>query len=151
MSNSRLVFVFGSNLAGKHGRGDALVALQAWGAQNGVSTGPQGSAYAIPTQDTNRYRLTTKTIERYIRDFCEYARRNPSTTFQVTRIGCGPGGYEDHQIAPYFLAAPANCTFSPEWVAFFNQTVGTNPWTTNPHPTPGPSVLPSPAFSSSST
>lgn len=137
MTCSELVFVFGSNLAGRHGKGAALEALQNWGAQRGVGAGPQGSSYAIPTKDANFYRLTLKTIERHVKDFLEYARRNPQKTFQVTRIGCGLAGYSDHQIAPFFLGVPENCILPEEWITFYQQTIGANPWTTNPHPTLG--------------
>ena len=45
------VFVFGSNLAGRHGRGAALWARQHRGAIYGQGVGRQGNAYAIPTKD----------------------------------------------------------------------------------------------------
>lgn len=151
MSNSRLIFVFGSNLAGRHGKGAALEALQSWGARRGVGIGPAGSSYAIPTKDANLHPLTLKTIEGHVRDFLVYARRNSSDTFKVTRIGCGLAGYQDHHIAPFFLGAPPNCLLPPEWLSFYSKTLGANPWTTNPHPTPGPSVSPSCASSSSSS
>ena len=42
------VFVFGSNLAGRHGAGAALVAAERDGAQNGVGEGAFASSYAVP-------------------------------------------------------------------------------------------------------
>ncbi|MBI3408193.1 MAG: hypothetical protein HY040_07540 [Planctomycetes bacterium] len=45
------VFVFGSNLAGRHGKGAAQYALQHRSAIYGRGTGLQGNSYAIPTKD----------------------------------------------------------------------------------------------------
>jgi hypothetical protein len=45
------VFVFGSNLAGRHGKGAALHARQHCGAIYGQGEGLQGRSYAIPTKD----------------------------------------------------------------------------------------------------
>ena len=43
------VFVFGSNLAGSHGGGAALVAYRKFGAIWGQGVGLQGQSYGIPT------------------------------------------------------------------------------------------------------
>ena len=43
------IFVFGSNQAGRHGKGSALEARRNHGAVYGVGEGPTGNAYAIPT------------------------------------------------------------------------------------------------------
>lgn len=43
------IFVFGSNLAGRHGGGAALTAMQHFGAEWGKGEGIQGQSYAIPT------------------------------------------------------------------------------------------------------
>ena len=45
------IFVFGSNLAGRHGKGAALWARQHRGAVYGVGVGRTGDSYAIPTKD----------------------------------------------------------------------------------------------------
>jgi hypothetical protein len=45
------VFVFGSNLAGRHGKGAAIWARQHRGAIYGEGSGRQGNSYAIPTKD----------------------------------------------------------------------------------------------------
>lgn len=44
------IFVFGSNPEGRHGAGAAKVAVDKFGAQNGVGEGLQGNAYALPTK-----------------------------------------------------------------------------------------------------
>ena len=47
-----MIFVFGSNLAGRHGAGAALCALREHGAIYGQGVGLQGNSYAIPTKDS---------------------------------------------------------------------------------------------------
>lgn len=110
-----LVFVFGSNLAGRHGRGAALHARQHFGAVYGQGVGRQGNSYAIPTKDYGIKTLPLDRIRPYVADFLEYARRHPSLTFQVTRIGCGLAGYTDEEIAPMFSGAPNNCILPDGW------------------------------------
>lgn len=109
------VFVFGSNLAGRHGKGAALFALQRRGAQYGVARGPMGNAYAIPTRSSKLYTLSLTAIMNEVDDFKRYAARNPEKKFLVTRIGCGLAGYRDDQIAPMFRGISANCIMPPEW------------------------------------
>ena len=49
------VFVFGSNLAGMHGGGAAMVAHLKFGAVMGQGVGMQGQSYAIPTMHGGRH------------------------------------------------------------------------------------------------
>lgn len=98
------VFVFGSNEAGRHGRGAAFTARQ-WGARCGKGVGHWGQTYAIPTKDKDLKVLTLRQIQKYISDFIIYASNNPNLNFLVTRIGCGLAGYKDEQIAPLFREA----------------------------------------------
>lgn len=110
-----MIFVFGSNLAGRHGKGAALYARQHHGAIYGQGIGRQGNSYAIPTKDYYLNTLPLEEIERYVRYFLIYAEQHPELTFQVTRIGCGLAGYSNHQIAPFFKDAPSSCILPPEW------------------------------------
>lgn len=91
------VFVFGSNLAGRHCGGAARVALERFGAILGVGVGPQGQSYAIPTMQGG-----VETIKPYVDQFIDYAYECDQNTFYVTRIGCGIAGFTDEQIAPLF-------------------------------------------------
>ena len=50
---TRSIFVFGSNLAGRHGKGAALHARQHHGAIYGQGAGLQGDSYGNPTKDGN--------------------------------------------------------------------------------------------------
>lgn len=94
------IFVFGSNVNGKHCSGAAHIAVERFGAIWGKGMGIQGDSYAIPTMEGNM-----KVLYAYICDFIEYARTHPNKIFLVTRIGCGIAGYKDEQIAPMFADA----------------------------------------------
>lgn len=109
------VFVFGSNLAGRHGKGAALHALRYEGAIYGQGVGRQGNSYGIPTKDAALRTLPINRIKEYVDEFIRYAKANPHETFNVTRVGCGLAGYKDDDIAPLFAAAPANCMLDPRW------------------------------------
>lgn len=111
------IFVFGSNLAGRHGKGAALAARQIHGAVYGVGVGRTGNAYAIPTKAADLSVLPLEAIAGYVRDFVAYAQENPDLTFEVTRVGCGLAGYADTQIAPLFRDAPPNCNLPFAWRA----------------------------------
>lgn len=103
--NQDSIFVFGSNLAGRHGAGAALIAKNQFGATYGVGFGPQGQCYAIPTKDRNLKVLPLDEIEPYVKVFIEYAKQNPELTFKVTKVGCGLSGYSVSDIAPMFRDA----------------------------------------------
>lgn len=111
-----MIFVFGSNLAGRHGKGAALTAMRDWGAEYGVGVGRTGDAYAIPTKDRNIRTRLLDDINADVEDFIEYATNNPTLEFFVTRVGCGLAGYKDYQIAPMFKDAPSNCILPKEWL-----------------------------------
>lgn len=102
------IFVFGSNLAGRHGKGAALAARRQYGAEYGVGVGLTGDAYAIPTKSATLTTLPLAHIAGHVDDFLAYARAHPELTFNVTRVGCGLAGYTDAQIAPLFAGAPAS-------------------------------------------
>ena len=102
------VFVFGSNLAGRHGKGAALWARHHRGAIYGQGVGPQGNAYALPTKDHQLRVLPLSVIQGYVREFLDHAKRRSDIRFELTPIGCGLAGYRPDQIAPMFADAPAN-------------------------------------------
>lgn len=109
------IFVFGSNLAGRHGKGAALFARQERGAVYGVGIGRRGNSYAIPTKDERIKTLPIPTIKWYVDRFITYASTYRMEQFEVTRIGCGLASYTDTQIAPLFAKAPANCELPAGW------------------------------------
>lgn len=110
-----MIFVFGSNLAGRHGRGAALAARQLYGAIQGQGVGRQGESYAIPTKDRNLQTLQLNEIKPFVELFLEYAVAHPELRFNVTRVGCGLAGYTDKDIAPMFKGAPENCQLPVGW------------------------------------
>ena len=111
----RMIFVFGSNLAGRHGKGAALCARNLCGAKYGVGVGRTGNAYAIPTKDEQIKTLPLSRIAEYVSEFLDYATAHPELEFEVTRIGCGLAGYKEDQVAPMFATAPMNCHLPAGW------------------------------------
>lgn len=109
-----LIFVFGSNLAGRHGKGAALYARQHYGAEYGVGVGRTGNAYAVPTKDEHLQTLPLDVIAVHVDCFLEYANAHSQLAFYVTRVGCGLAGYRDEDIAPLFKLAPINCILPME-------------------------------------
>ena len=95
--NPNEIFVFGSNLAGSHGGGAALLAYNRFGAIWGQGVGLQGQSYGIPTMQGG-----VETIKPYVDEFIEFAKQHPEFKFLVTRIGCGIAGFKDEEIAPLF-------------------------------------------------
>jgi hypothetical protein len=116
MKISKSILVFGSNLAGRHGKGAALYARREYGAIYGQGVGLQGDSYAIPTKDRNLKTLPLDIIKQYVDEFLIFATSNPDLTFQVTAIGTGLAGYKHKDIAPMFKNAPANCILPKEWI-----------------------------------
>ncbi len=94
------IFVFGSNLAGRHAGGAAYLAYKRFGAIWGQGVGLQGQSYAIPTMQGG-----VETIKPYVDEFIEFAEQHPSKTFLVTEIGCGIAGFTVGEIAPLFEQA----------------------------------------------
>jgi hypothetical protein len=110
-----MIFVFGSNLSGRHGAGAARTARIEHGAVYGVAEGLTGNSYALPTCGHQFEPLPLETIEWSVRRFAAYVNDHPNTQFQVTRVGCGLGRYTDADIAPMFWGAPYNCHFDEKW------------------------------------
>jgi len=114
------VFVFGSNTAGRHGKGAALFAREQRGAIYGQGEGLQGNSYAIPTKgqrpDRSLYPLPIEEIRVGVARFLSFAASRPDLQFEVTPIGCGLSGYAPADIAPLFRGSPANCMLPPDFL-----------------------------------
>lgn len=97
------VFVFGSNTAGRHGKGAAKTALK-WGAIYGEGFGHWGRTFAIPTLD---HRLRKRSLDAIAEDVSILidAAKAGQFTFLVTEIGCGLAGFSVKEIAPLFADA----------------------------------------------
>jgi len=102
------IFVFGSNEAGRHGKGAAVKALE-FGAIYGVGSGLRGHTYAIPTKNGNIETLKIEKVKKYVGEFIKFAEINPQLKFLVTEIGCGLAGFKYYEIAPFFK----DCLYLP--------------------------------------
>jgi hypothetical protein len=111
------IFVFGSNLAGRHGKGAALYALNNYGAKYGKGIGRQGNSYAIPTKDANLQPCTLEYISHHIEQFIVHAQNNSEDIFMLTPIGTGLAGYSREQIYSLLkqFDVPSNVLFTKEW------------------------------------
>jgi hypothetical protein len=96
------IFVFGSNLTGRHGKGAAWVAYKRHGAIYGQGIGLQGKSYGIPTKDERIRTLPLHIINEFVNAFIWFTQENLDLKFYVTRIGCGLAGYSPSDIAPMF-------------------------------------------------
>lgn len=116
--NSKTIFVFGSNLAGKHLGGAARYAADKFGAEMGTGEGLTGDSYALPTMDETFSPLSLEVISYGVKRFLDFTGKHPDLNFYVTRVGCGIAGFSDSDIAPMFLGAPSNCNFDPQWSSY---------------------------------
>lgn len=110
------IFVFGSNLAGRHGRGSAAEAVKNHGAIYGIGIGLQGSSYAIPTKFADLTIMPLETIKWHIDYFEFFAMAHSSWQFNVVAIGCGLAGYTPKQIGPMFRYRPPNVRLPNEFL-----------------------------------
>ncbi len=115
------VFVFGSNLAGRHGAGAALYARMKYRAEYGVGRGRTGDAYAIPTKDADLRSLPLAEIEVECAAFARYAAEHHDELFLLTPIGCGLAGNDPRAIAAIFrrVVLPFNVRLHNSWMEHF--------------------------------
>ena len=118
------IFIFGSNLSGRHGKGAAKTAL-GWGAKWGQAKGLQGRTYGIPTKDASiRRTLTIEEIKPFVDEFIEFAKANENLIFLVTEIGTGLANHKKENIAPLFKQAVnyKNIYLSKDFFFFLSRT-----------------------------
>lgn len=112
------IFVFGSNMAGRHGKGAALQARYDFGAVYGVAEGLTGHCYAFPTLNAD---FTKRTYEQLVesRDkFYQTAGGLPEWRFMMTRVGTGLAGFPDGWMRRLFtagVAVPENVVLPEDW------------------------------------
>jgi hypothetical protein len=92
------IFVFGSNTAGRHGKGAALYAVQHFGAIYGQGYGLQGRAFAVPTKDAHLKTLFSRQIQNWLRKAYFDMASHEDKVFWFTMIGCGLAGHSPHSI-----------------------------------------------------
>jgi hypothetical protein len=109
------IFVFGANLAGRHGKGSALEAVKFHGAVIG-GFGFHGNSYGIPTKDARLNTLPLNEIKQHVDTFIIFAKCFSNIhTFKMVKIGCGLAGYKEEQIKPMFKNAPLNVDLPEDW------------------------------------
>jgi hypothetical protein len=112
------IWVFGSNLGGRHGGGAAKVAADTFGAKWGKegAIGHHGWSYAIPTKNEDiTAALPLHQIRIHVHYFIRYAKTHPELNFWVTAVGCGLAGLDPQMMAMMFWDAPANCSLPDIW------------------------------------
>lgn len=114
----REIFVFGSNLAGRHGKGAALFAAQKYGAQRGVGEGLTGDAYALPTKGERLECLPFEAIDAAICRFLRVAREMPDARFLLTPVGTGLAGHKKADVWAVLKreGMPENVALTSSWV-----------------------------------
>lgn len=115
---TKVIFVFGSNKAGRHGKGAAKYAKENYGAIYGQGEGLQGNAYALPTKDENLRSLSLKEIDKHISKFIGFAHMNPNLLFLLTPVGTGLAGHSKIDILRLIKAytIPRNVVLTKEWI-----------------------------------
>lgn len=108
------IFTFGSNEAGRHGKGAAKTAVDEYGAIYGIGYGLMNRSFAIPTKNAMLSPLSIDQIGAYVYEFIKFTREHPEMGFYLTPIGTGYSGYQHHQIAPLFRGVE-NCWIPHIW------------------------------------
>ncbi len=111
-------FVFGSNLAGRHGAGAARFAAQWHGAIYGVGRGITGRSYALPTKDEYINSRTLAEIDAEIKLFLDWAKAHRADRFNLTPVGCGLAGFERSTIWKILKkhGVPKNVFLTSTWI-----------------------------------
>ena len=109
------VFIFGSNVLGKHGGGAARQAFDDFGAEWGVGEGMTGQCYALPTLDENHQQVSEQFLKEAIMRFYNTAITNQNKQFLLTKVGCGIAGFDEEYIKSLFTVPPANIVLPEGW------------------------------------
>lgn len=112
------IFVFGTNKYGSQKHGAAGLAAKSFGAQVGITNGPTGMCYALPTMGVDIHILGKAILQ-----FEQFARNNRDKTFLVTPIGCGHAGFNVEDVAPFFKGCIAlkNVMLPEQFLCFFRK------------------------------
>lgn len=91
------VFVFGAKQNGHHVGRAAKIAVERYGATEGLGECFSGQSYAIPVHRHRTY-LMREAVTRFI----QFAKQNPNKIFFVIPIGCGGAGMNPRDVAAMF-------------------------------------------------
>lgn len=109
------IFVFGSDLAGRHGAGAALQAAQQFGAEYGVGEGITGQCYAFPTLDRRLEKIPRRWLEESRDMLFKTCLVNPEKQFLLTKVGCGLAGFPETTMRALFADPPVNLILPEDW------------------------------------
>lgn len=122
-----VIFVFGSNPEGRHGKGAALRAKMSFGAIYGQGGGLQGNSYGLITKDlrvrkNNGFKsVPYRQIVKNIQDLYKVAVDNPDKKFMIAYRNTHEkslNGYTGLEMMEMFKNAgniPENIIISKEW------------------------------------
>ena len=119
------IFVFGSNTQGRHGKGNALLARQKFGAIYGQSEGLQGQSFAIITKDLTKRIHPSRSQDQILSQILmlyDFAEKNPDKEFVV----CYTTEKNLNYFTPKYMAQmfsnftiPDNISFNQEFAKLF--------------------------------
>lgn len=92
------IFVFGTDVQGSQRHGAAGIAATNFGAKVGVTDGPTGNCYALPTKG-----FSFDDLAQSVEKFEQYVRNNFRYTYLVTAVGCGHAGFDVKDVARLFV------------------------------------------------
>lgn len=115
--DSDQIFVFGSNLAGRHGAGAAKVARELFGAEYGIGEGLTGQSYAFPTLTENFQKVSEFDLLESIENFYHCCESNLDKQFILTKVGCGLAGFTENYMIECFnkYKKPINLILPEGW------------------------------------
>ncbi len=109
------IFVFGSNMWGRHDAGAAKQAME-FGAEYGINEGLSGQTYAFPTLEREYTKRGVKALENSRDRLYAICRALPEKTFLLTKVGCGIARYPESQMKALFTEPPTNLVLPEEWI-----------------------------------
>ena len=109
------IFVFGSNIAGRHGAGAALQARRQFGAEYGVGEGITGRCYALPTLDYQFRQRTLREVQESRDRLYATCKSLFDRRFLLTKVGCGLAGFPEQIMRALFADPPENLILPEDW------------------------------------
>ena len=94
------VIVFGSKPDGNHKSGAAKIAVEKFGARQGLGEGFCGQSYAIPV-----HKYHTHKMDKAVKSFVGYAKTHSDKAFYVLPVGCGSAGIDIRVVSEMFSKA----------------------------------------------
>lgn len=103
------VWVFESNLDGRHGRGAPAVAVNCHGAEQGHASGPVGNSYALTTRNAENKLLDWDVIKDAIQEFRDYLNAEPERKFRILPSSHNKSEQEHDRFTDLLRNVASNC------------------------------------------